>query len=87
MIARICRPPHKMLSFSRLFSQFTMKSVEQSGSFLYTKNHEWIQIFDNSVVLGLTKYALEKLGDLVFIEIPKPGERIRHDGSNIVANI
>lgn len=72
-----------MLSLFR----FSTTNLNRYGNFLYTKNHEWIQILDNSVLLGLTNYALEKLGDLLFIETPKPGERVRSDGNDCVGNV
>lgn len=64
----------------RLFSQFTATNAYRHGNLLYTKNHEWIQVIDSSVLLGLTSYALEKLGDLLFIEVPKAGDKVRNNG-------
>ena len=59
----------------RLFSRLVATNISQRDGLLYTKNHEWIQVLDRSVLLGLTSYAVEKLGDLLFIETPKLGER------------
>ena len=39
----------------------------------YTKEHEWIQVKGNSGVVGITNYAQESLGDIVFVELPKVG--------------
>ncbi|MBI1363103.1 MAG: glycine cleavage system protein GcvH [Proteobacteria bacterium] len=40
----------------------------------YTKDHEWIELqSDGTAVVGITEYAQEALGDLVFIELPKTG--------------
>ncbi len=40
----------------------------------YTKDHEWIELqSDGSAVVGITEYAQEALGDLVFIELPEVG--------------
>jgi glycine cleavage system H protein len=36
----------------------------------YTKDHEWLRIEDGVATVGITPYAQEKLGDLVFIELP-----------------
>jgi glycine cleavage system H protein len=36
----------------------------------YTKDHEWIRIEDGVATVGITPYAQEKLGDLVFVEFP-----------------
>jgi glycine cleavage system H protein len=39
----------------------------------YTPDHEWILVEGDSATVGITNYAQEKLGDLVFAELPKPG--------------
>jgi glycine cleavage system H protein len=36
----------------------------------YTKDHEWLRIEDGVATVGITPYAQEKLGDLVFVELP-----------------
>ena len=39
----------------------------------FTKEHEWIDIEDNIATIGITKYAEEQLGDVVFVELPEEG--------------
>ena len=39
----------------------------------YTKEHEWIQQQGNTGIVGITNYAQESLGDIVFVELPKSG--------------
>jgi glycine cleavage system H protein len=39
----------------------------------FTSDHEWILVENDSAVIGVTQYAQEKLGDLVFVQLPKPG--------------
>jgi glycine cleavage system H protein len=39
----------------------------------FTSDHEWIRVENDSAVVGVTQYAQEKLGDLVFVQLPKPG--------------
>lgn len=39
----------------------------------YTKDHEWIDINDGIAKVGITNYAAEQLGDIVFIELPEIG--------------
>jgi glycine cleavage system H protein len=39
----------------------------------FTSDHEWISVDDDSATVGVTQYAQEKLGDLVFVQLPKPG--------------
>ncbi|PYX19194.1 MAG: glycine cleavage system protein GcvH [Acidobacteria bacterium] len=42
----------------------------------YTKEHEWIKADGSSATVGITNYAQESLGDIVFVELPKPGSEI-----------
>jgi glycine cleavage system H protein len=42
----------------------------------YTKEHEWIQVNGSSGVVGITDYAQESLGDIVFVELPKVGAEL-----------
>jgi len=39
----------------------------------YTKEHEWIYPQGNTAQVGITNHAQESLGDIVFVELPKPG--------------
>jgi glycine cleavage system H protein len=39
----------------------------------FTKEHEWIRIDGLSGTVGITSYAVEQLGDITFVELPKPG--------------
>lgn len=42
---------------------------------LYTKEHEWIRISGDTGTVGITSHAQEALGDVVYIELPKIGDR------------
>jgi glycine cleavage system H protein len=44
--------------------------------FLYTKEHEWIRVDEEIGTVGITDYAQKELGDIVYVELPKPGERV-----------
>jgi glycine cleavage system H protein len=39
----------------------------------FTKDHEWLRIEQGIATVGITQYAQEQLGDLVFVELPAPG--------------
>jgi len=39
----------------------------------YTKAHEWIRVEDGVCVVGITEYAQEQLGDIVYVELPEVG--------------
>jgi len=42
----------------------------------YTKEHEWIKVDGSSATVGITDYAQDSLGDIVFVDLPKPGSEI-----------
>ena len=42
----------------------------------YSKEHEWIEVTGNLAKIGITDYAQHELGDVVFVELPKPGAKI-----------
>ena len=43
---------------------------------LYTKTHEWIRVEGNMSVIGLTHYAQDQLGTVVFVELPEVGQEV-----------
>lgn len=43
----------------------------------YTSDHEWLKVETDSATVGITNFAQEHLGDLVFIELPKPGTSLK----------
>jgi glycine cleavage system H protein len=45
----------------------------------YTMEHEWAALEDGVVTVGITDYAQEQLGEVVFIELPKEGDEIKKD--------
>ena len=42
----------------------------------YTKQHEWIQVNGTTGTIGITDYAQQSLGDIVFVELPKVGAEL-----------
>jgi glycine cleavage system H protein len=43
----------------------------------YTREHEWIQANGTSAAVGITDYAQQSLGDIVFVEVPKIGAELK----------
>ena len=41
----------------------------------FTRDHEWIRVEDGVAVIGITTYAQEQLGDVVFVELPDVGRK------------
>jgi len=46
------------------------------ADYKYTKEHEWIKPDDGAASIGITHYAQESLGDIVFVELPKVGTEL-----------
>jgi glycine cleavage system H protein len=46
------------------------------ANYRYTKEHEWIQVDGSTGTVGITDYAQDSLGDIVFVDLPKVGESI-----------
>jgi glycine cleavage system H protein len=44
--------------------------------FRYTKDHEWIDVTGDIATIGVTDYAQQELGDVVFVELPPPGSKL-----------
>jgi glycine cleavage system H protein len=42
----------------------------------YTEEHEWIAVSGDTATVGITAYAADKLGDVVFVELPKVGSSV-----------
>lgn len=42
----------------------------------YTKDHEWVRIEGDTVTVGITPYAQEQLGDVVYVELPEVGRKV-----------
>ena len=46
------------------------------GDLRYTKEHEWVRVDGDEAVVGITQFAADQLGDVVFVELPKPGRTL-----------
>lgn len=42
----------------------------------YTNTHEWLLNSDGSATVGITDYAQDQLGDIVFVNLPEPGDEV-----------
>ena len=45
----------------------------------YSKEHEWVLVEGTTATIGITEYAQEELGDIVYVELPEVGEKIVKD--------
>ena len=49
------------------------------GELKYTKEHEWVKEEDGNYIIGISDYAQDSLGDVVFVELPKEGATVTKD--------
>lgn len=45
----------------------------------YSKEHEWVLVEDRTATIGITEFAQEELGDIVYVELPEVGEKVVKD--------
>lgn len=55
--------------------------MEAPDDLKYTKDHEWVRLEDGIATIGITAYAAEHLGDVVFVELPDVGGVVKKDES------
>ena len=44
--------------------------------YYYTKDHEWAQVDENIVSVGITEFAKDALGEIVYVELPEEGQKV-----------
>ena len=47
----------------------------------YTKDHEWVQVLDDKIKIGITDFAQGELGDIIFVELPAIGSTVNKGDS------
>ena len=47
----------------------------------YTKDHEWVRVEGDMVIVGITEFAQSELGDLVFVDLPHVGKSVAAHGT------
>jgi glycine cleavage system H protein len=47
------------------------------SNYRYTKEHEWLNVEGSQATLGITDYAQQELGDVVFVQLPKVGAQVK----------
>jgi glycine cleavage system H protein len=54
----------------------------------FTKDHEWVSLDGDTATIGITAYAAEQLGDVVFVEVPAVGKALKKgDGLAVVESV
>lgn len=54
-------------------------SAEYPDDLKYSKEHEWARIEGNKALIGITRFAVEQLGDVTQVELPEEGESVSKD--------
>ena len=55
--------------------------MAQPENLLYSKEHEWVKIDGETATVGITDYAQNSLGDIVYVELPRVGKAIEQFGN------
>lgn len=55
--------------------------MAQPADLLYSKEHEWVKVDGEVATVGITDYAQNSLGDIVYVELPKVGAQVSQMGS------
>ena len=54
--------------------------MEVPENLLYTQEHEWVRVDGKDAVVGITQFAQDQLGDIVFVELPDKGKNVEKEG-------
>ena len=47
----------------------------------YTSDHEWVRVDGDTATIGITQFAADQLGDVVFVDLPSPGTALEQFGT------
>lgn len=62
--------------------------MEKENNLKFTKTHEWLRQDNNNLIIGITEHAGEMLGDVVFVDLKKPGENvIKGDSIGVIESV
>jgi glycine cleavage system H protein len=55
--------------------------MERPADLKYLSSHEWVRLKDDVAIVGITDFAIEQLGDLVFVDLPAAGTSVQKGSS------
>src|ERR1044071_2071497 len=58
-----------------------MSNFNVPEEYYYTKDHEWAQVDENIVTVGITEFAQNSLGEIVYVELPEEGAKVTQNES------
>jgi glycine cleavage system H protein len=72
----VSRVEYPVSRFSLIFEPIKKITMNIPDGLKYTKDHEWIKIDGKNAIVGITDFAQEELGDIVYIDITSVGQEI-----------
>ncbi len=87
--ARRTHPRHRIWSNRRPASVLQEElALAQPADLLYSKEHEWVKVEGDTATIGITDYAQNSLGDIVYVELPKIGASVaQFSGVGVVESV
>ena len=58
-----------------------MSTYQLPEEYYYSKDHEWAQVDENIVTVGVTEFAQQQLGEIVYVELPEEGAKVNQGES------
>lgn len=56
--------------------------------YYYTKDHEWLKIEGNKATVGITDFAQKQMGDVVYVELPETGTKLKfHQAFGVIESV
>jgi glycine cleavage system H protein len=71
-----CSKPYNCLEKLRIQRGLNSPAMDYPATYKYTKEHEWIELSGKEGKVGITDYAQNSLGDIVFVDLPKVGSSV-----------
>uniref|UniRef100_A0A3Q0KRX6 Glycine cleavage system H protein n=1 Tax=Schistosoma mansoni TaxID=6183 RepID=A0A3Q0KRX6_SCHMA len=68
--------PTSLISKTILLSRTFSTSCKLTSNVYYTQKHEWIKVNGDVGTVGISKYAEQNLGDIVYVELPAVGDKV-----------
>jgi hypothetical protein len=53
------------------------RKIQERTAMRFTKDHEWVELDGDVATIGITGYAADQLGDVVFVDLPAVGKDVR----------
>ena len=75
----IKRPAYREFDGTKSIQTAATNQNKLEGIMKFTEEHEWLRPEGDVITVGITEHAAVQLGDLVFVELPEPGTKVKKD--------